>query len=156
MRQPSRRARQRGTTVGRVIWYPPLFEMMESGRINRPSTHHNSKPPPQNYKRTLPFWCMLALPLLLNIPCPAGADQGYSHQPFKWSLIRWEDQVIINQVTTAGAPSFLTSLCQLAPTSLCLNQIDFYLCPSSNPGRGPVEIDASKLPAVKRYQPSPD
>uniref|UniRef100_A0A493TP75 Uncharacterized protein n=1 Tax=Anas platyrhynchos platyrhynchos TaxID=8840 RepID=A0A493TP75_ANAPP len=58
------------------------------------------------------------------------------HQLYKWSLIRWNDQTIIKEVTTAGAPSFLTSLCQLAPISPCLNQKGFYFCPSSNPGRG--------------------
>ncbi|XP_050568043.1 endogenous retrovirus group S71 member 1 Env polyprotein-like [Cygnus atratus] len=130
--------------------------MMESGRINCPSTHHSSKPPPQNYRRTLPFWCMLALPLLLNIiPCPAGADEGYSHQPFKWTLGSWDDLKILKTNITAGAPSFNITNCELLGTvlgyggntehHLCspLRQYSWgasnakatYWCPSSNPGK---------------------
>jgi len=61
---------------------------------------------------------------------------AHPHQPFKWSLIRWKDQFVIQQTTTAGAPSFRITLCDLVSVQPCFNQWGFYFCPSSNPGKG--------------------
>ena len=63
----------------------------------------------------------------------------HPHQPFRWSLIRWEDQQTVQQVITAGAPSFRTTPCNLTTwsTTWCPNnQTGLYFCPSSNPGKG--------------------
>nr|XP_054496217.1 endogenous retrovirus group S71 member 1 Env polyprotein-like [Agelaius phoeniceus]XP_054496218.1 endogenous retrovirus group S71 member 1 Env polyprotein-like [Agelaius phoeniceus]XP_054496220.1 endogenous retrovirus group S71 member 1 Env polyprotein-like [Agelaius phoeniceus]XP_054496221.1 endogenous retrovirus group S71 member 1 Env polyprotein-like [Agelaius phoeniceus] len=76
-----------------------------------------------------------ALILFFCIVTSSGAE-GYSHQPFKWSLIRWEDQYVIQTKITSGAPSFLCTLCDLIPVNPCLNQFGYYFCPSSNPGKG--------------------
>ncbi|XP_051464797.1 uncharacterized protein LOC127380209 [Apus apus] len=84
--------------------------------INRPGFH-----PPRH---TL-------ILILLNLV----SVHGYSHQPFKWTLSRWEDHHVIQTVTSPGAPTFKTHLCELAPIKPCLNLMGHYLCPSSNPGR---------------------
>uniref|UniRef100_A0A8B9UAW9 Envelope glycoprotein n=1 Tax=Anas zonorhyncha TaxID=75864 RepID=A0A8B9UAW9_9AVES len=64
------------------------------------------------------------------------ATQHHPHQPFQWNLIRWDDTTMIQQITTAGAPSFKTDLCNITTVGpMCNNQSDFYLCPASNPGR---------------------
>lgn len=61
---------------------------------------------------------------------------AHPHQPYKWSLIRWEDQTILGTVTIAGAPSFQTTLCEIITTDgSCWNVSSYYFCPSSNPGR---------------------
>ena len=65
--------------------------------------------------------------------------EHHPHQPFRWSLIRWEDQQTVQQVITAGAPSFRTTPCNLTTwsTTWCPNnQTGLYFCPSSNPGKG--------------------
>lgn len=61
---------------------------------------------------------------------------GYPHQPFKWTLSRFEDQTIIATQITSGEPSFNSSLCQLVPRTRCWEYMGFYMCPSSNPGKG--------------------
>ena len=63
-------------------------------------------------------------------------SKGNPHQPYKWTLYRWEDQKILQQVIAAGAPSFNQSLCQIVPRNPCLHNLGFYFCPSSNPGKG--------------------
>ena len=66
-----------------------------------------------------------------------GSVQGKNlHQPYEWTLSRWEDSAIIQKKITAGSPSFTASLCTLAPISPCLDLKPFYFCPSSNPGKG--------------------
>uniref|UniRef100_A0A8C0B611 Envelope glycoprotein n=1 Tax=Buteo japonicus TaxID=224669 RepID=A0A8C0B611_9AVES len=66
-----------------------------------------------------------------------GSVQGKNlHQPYEWTLSRWEDSAIIQKKITAGSPSFTASLCTLAPISPCLDLRPFYFCPSSNPGKG--------------------
>uniref|UniRef100_A0A663EJ38 Integrase catalytic domain-containing protein n=1 Tax=Aquila chrysaetos chrysaetos TaxID=223781 RepID=A0A663EJ38_AQUCH len=44
-------------------------------------------------------------------------------------------QIIATQITP-GAPSFSASLCQLVPRDRCWEYLGFYMCPSSNPGKG--------------------
>uniref|UniRef100_A0A663EJ32 Integrase catalytic domain-containing protein n=1 Tax=Aquila chrysaetos chrysaetos TaxID=223781 RepID=A0A663EJ32_AQUCH len=61
---------------------------------------------------------------------------GRGYAPFKWSLLRFEDQQIIATQITPGAPSFSASLCQLVPRDRCWEYLGFYMCPSSNPGKG--------------------
>lgn len=61
---------------------------------------------------------------------------GSPHQPFNWTIGRWEDQTVIGINVTAGAPTFRAALCQLAPIEPCLNLKGYYLCPASNPGKG--------------------
>lgn len=74
------------------------------------------------------------------------ADTHLSHQPFKWSLIRWDDQHVINSTITPGGPSFKVYLTELTTiyggedkTNDPLNQgircEAFYMCPASNPGK---------------------
>lgn len=95
-------------------------------------TRSKGRTPPFFSGLTWFVWVMGFLIIWLDV----AKGEESPHQLYKWSLIRRDDQTIIKQVTTAGAPSFLTSLCQLAPISPCLNQKGFYFCPSSNPGRG--------------------
>uniref|UniRef100_A0A8C0IBX5 Envelope glycoprotein n=1 Tax=Bubo bubo TaxID=30461 RepID=A0A8C0IBX5_BUBBB len=67
--------------------------------------------------------------------------QALTHQPFKWSIIRWKDQKVLQSVVTAGAPSFVQPRCSFIPVFGCnrnprdpeLNVGHFYLCPSSSP-----------------------
>ncbi|XP_048145678.1 uncharacterized protein LOC125318790 [Corvus hawaiiensis] len=75
---------------------------------------------------------LLVLTLYLN---EASATESLSHQPFKWSLIRWEDQKVIQTVTTPSNPSFSCQLCDLIQVKPCLNKKGFYFCPASNPGK---------------------
>uniref|UniRef100_A0A8C3GPU4 Envelope protein n=1 Tax=Cairina moschata TaxID=8855 RepID=A0A8C3GPU4_CAIMO len=63
------------------------------------------------------------------------ATQHHPHQPFQWNLIRRDNSTTVQQITTAGAPSFKTDLCNITTVRPCNNQSDFYLCPASNPGR---------------------
>lgn len=42
-----------------------------------------------------------------------GNCKSQTHEPFKWSLIRWEDQVVISNITLMGPPSFKVNLTQL-------------------------------------------
>ena len=64
------------------------------------------------------------------------ATQHHPHQPFQWSLIRGEDTTMVQQIITAGAPSFKTDLCKITTVEPCNNRSDFYLCPASHPGKG--------------------
>ncbi|XP_058718565.1 uncharacterized protein LOC131591647 [Poecile atricapillus] len=62
-----------------------------------------------------------------------------THKPFNWSLILWEDQVIIQSQITSGAPSFqvtLDSLIKWKGTSrIPPGRKVLYMGPASNPGR---------------------
>ena len=79
---------------------------------------------------------ILVFLLLLLYPGNSQGEHGYAHQPYKWTLSRWEDQQNIQTINTPGAPSFTPALCQLVPIKPCLNLKGFYFCPSSNPGKG--------------------
>lgn len=63
---------------------------------------------------------------------PASANL---HQPFKWSLVQFHTNQVIQTVITSGPPSFTPTMCQLAPISPCLNLMGYYFCPRLNPGR---------------------
>ncbi|XP_067172212.1 uncharacterized protein [Apteryx mantelli] len=78
------------------------------------------------------LWKMIVLGLI------GGRIKGENniHQPLKWSLIRWEDQTVIQVRNVPGSPTFTATLCELVPIEPCLNHMGFYFCPSSNPGRG--------------------
>ncbi len=77
-----------------------------------------------------PIWHTMIMLLIL-------IDEGEtSHRPYKWTLSRWEDQKVVQQVTEVGSPSFTPTLCELVPIDPCLNLMSYYFCPSSNPGRG--------------------
>lgn len=54
------------------------------------------------------------------------------HQPYRWSLIRCEDQQVIQTKITPGAPSFTAYLCDLVPIRPCVNKYKIYFCPRSN------------------------
>ncbi|XP_066179394.1 MLV-related proviral Env polyprotein-like [Sylvia atricapilla] len=61
------------------------------------------------------------------------------HQPFKWSLTRWDDSQTLQTITTVGAPSFMVGLCSMTNIDHCgkvLNLTGFYMCPSLNRGKG--------------------
>jgi len=79
----------------------------------------------------LPKWV-----LILWICCPLMASANEYHQPFKWTLSRFGDQKIIATQITSGGPSFTSTLCQLVPRPRCWEYMGFYMCPSSNPGKG--------------------
>lgn len=80
----------------------------------------------------LSIWMIRLLLMTMGIT----QGKGNPHQPYKWTLSRWEDQTILQQVIDTGAPSFNQSLCQLVPRDPCLYNLGFYFCPSSNPGKG--------------------
>lgn len=82
--------------------------------------------------RPHPFWqtILVILGMLCNL-----LEGEYTHQPFKWSLIRWSDQKILQSVSVAGSPAFQVYLCDLVPTYPCLKKLGFYMCPASNPGK---------------------
>ncbi|KAM6438509.1 uncharacterized protein O9250_014964 [Rhynochetos jubatus] len=74
--------------------------------------------------------------LLLSLFLLTSVARGdHAHQPYKWTLNRWEDQAILRTAVTPGPPSFTIYLCDLVPIKPCLNEIGFYFCPSSNPGK---------------------
>lgn len=67
------------------------------------------------------------------------------HQPFNWTLSRWDDSKILKINITAGSPSFIVTNCELMGHKDCSPQNlrhfgwNFkatYWCPSSNPGLG--------------------
>ena len=61
-----------------------------------------------------------------------------SHEPFKWSLSRWDAFNPLQTVVTSGAPSFIVGLCNLINVAHCgktTNVTGFYMCPASNPGK---------------------
>nr|XP_021391733.1 uncharacterized protein LOC110473490 [Lonchura striata domestica]XP_021391734.1 uncharacterized protein LOC110473490 [Lonchura striata domestica] len=58
----------------------------------------------------------------------------YTHEPFKWTLIRWEDQKTLQTIITPEAPSFTCSLRDIVHVELTFDP-GFYFCPSSNPGK---------------------
>lgn len=95
------------------------------------NTHDRGKAGPPFQPLHVKVW---TLGLILVI---VRAVQGKEspHQPHKWSLIRWEDQKVIQQVTTSGNPSFTPTLRQPVLIAPCLNRKGFYFCPSSNPGK---------------------
>ncbi|XP_059693756.1 endogenous retrovirus group S71 member 1 Env polyprotein-like [Haemorhous mexicanus] len=77
-----------------------------------------------------PVWTKLILMcIVIRISC------AQTHEPFKWSLIRWEDQKVLETKITSEKPSFLLTLCDIIPMEPCLNQNNYYFCPSSNPGK---------------------
>lgn len=79
----------------------------------------------------------LCVILILGLVTTGKAESDYNHhQPFKWSLLRLEDHQVIATQITSGAPSFNASLCQLVPRPRCWEYLGFYMCPSSNPGKG--------------------
>uniref|UniRef100_A0A8C3PP08 Envelope polyprotein n=1 Tax=Calidris pygmaea TaxID=425635 RepID=A0A8C3PP08_9CHAR len=63
------------------------------------------------------------------------------HQPFNWTLGRWEDSIEVQYNVTAGPPEFQVKLedlvfYELDPPGRREKAIKaFYLCPSSNPGK---------------------
>ncbi|XP_037695532.1 uncharacterized protein LOC119536938 [Choloepus didactylus] len=81
--------------------------------------------------------------LLMVMLTLASSTQANPHQPWKWILARWEDSKIILCNTTAGAPSFVFNAIDLFPPPNpkprgypgSLNIQDYYMCPSSNPGK---------------------
>lgn len=74
------------------------------------------------------------LGILIILITPLSVN-GNPHEPFKWVLYRWEDQKALKAVITPGAPSFTAYLCERIQTNPCLNELGFYFCPSSNPGK---------------------
>ncbi|XP_062423331.1 uncharacterized protein LOC134135664 [Rhea pennata] len=117
------------TPVGRLGHYPAKGT---GNDIPCWTNKGHSLPPDGIYPLTLQT---LVLHILLLVRS-AGANGPSSHQPFQWSLIRWEDQKVLRTSVTPGAPSFTCYLCDIVPTQPCLNLYGFYLCPSSNPGKG--------------------
>ena len=86
------------------------------------------------HKEGLRCLCVI---LILELVTIGQAEMDYRHhQPFKWTLVRWEDQRVIKENVTAGAPSFSVTLCSMAPIQPCQNTTPYYLCPASNPGKG--------------------
>lgn len=74
----------------------------------------------------------------LDILITPVTSENHPHEPFKWSLIRWNDNEVIQSKTMTGPPSFAVGLCNLTDIEHCgkvLNQTAFYMCPSSNPGK---------------------
>uniref|UniRef100_A0A8B9GK89 Envelope glycoprotein n=1 Tax=Amazona collaria TaxID=241587 RepID=A0A8B9GK89_9PSIT len=81
-------------------------------------------------------WQSLCVILILEIVTTGQVNPSHPpHQPFKWSLLQFEDHQVIATQTTPGAPSFNASLCQLVPRDRCWEYLGFYMCPSSNPGK---------------------
>uniref|UniRef100_A0A663EKC9 Integrase catalytic domain-containing protein n=1 Tax=Aquila chrysaetos chrysaetos TaxID=223781 RepID=A0A663EKC9_AQUCH len=80
--------------------------------------------------------CLCVILILELVTVRQVGSEHDPHQPFKWSLLRFEDQQIIATQITPGAPSFSASLCQLVPRDRCWEYLGFYMCPSSNPGKG--------------------
>lgn len=66
---------------------------------------------------------------------------GNPHQPYNWTFSRWKGPALLKSNITAGAPSFLISLCELVPIEPCLNQKGYYLCPNSNSGKSTANGD---------------
>lgn len=86
------------------------------------------------HKEGLRHLCVI---LILELVTIGQAELDYRHhQPFKWTLARWEDQHVIKENVTAGAPSFAVALCSMISILPCLNKMPYYLCPASNPGKG--------------------
>uniref|UniRef100_A0A8D0FN78 Envelope glycoprotein n=1 Tax=Strix occidentalis caurina TaxID=311401 RepID=A0A8D0FN78_STROC len=75
----------------------------------------------------------LCIILLLELVMPSGGS--YKHQPWEWTLVRWEDQKILQKIVTSGPPSFQVTLCNLAPVNPCSHDASYYMCPNSIPGR---------------------
>lgn len=82
--------------------------------------------------------------------CVENRD-SHLHEPFKWSLIRWDDQVTIRNITVSGAPSFTAYLTEVItiwggkdnprdPLNPGKRYKAFYMCPAANPGKGYCNI----------------
>lgn len=86
-----------------------------------------------SYKR---YHLALCLILILCHCCVSG-----SHEPFKWTLSRWETHDTLYElqsVTSSQAPSFIAGICNMTRAPSCgqlLNITSFYMCPASNPGK---------------------
>uniref|UniRef100_A0A8B9F307 Envelope protein n=1 Tax=Amazona collaria TaxID=241587 RepID=A0A8B9F307_9PSIT len=87
----------------------------------------------QNSLRGMGLRCLCVILILELVTTGQVNSSHLPHQPFKWSLLRFEDRQVIATQTTPGAPSFNASLCQLVPRDRCWEYLGFYMCPSSNP-----------------------
>ncbi|XP_062480522.1 MLV-related proviral Env polyprotein-like [Pezoporus occidentalis] len=82
-------------------------------------------------------WRHLCVLFALQLVATTQAvPEPHPHQPFKWTLLRFERQQVIATQITPGAPSFNATLCQLVPRPRCWEYLGFYMCPSSNPRKG--------------------
>ncbi|XP_058709966.1 endogenous retrovirus group S71 member 1 Env polyprotein-like [Poecile atricapillus] len=97
------------------------------------------------------YWNGKAMGLLLswilfwNLLGVYGNDR-VTHEPFEWSLIREEEQKVIQSVISSGAPTFecrLFELLSIDQPSQFLELVakgpprrPIYICPASNPGKG--------------------
>lgn len=83
-------------------------------------------------------WHTTPTALFLFALCLKGVSAEISHQPFKWSLIRWEDQHVVKTITTPGSPSFQVTLPELVTfwEYPGMKYAPFYMCPASNSGKG--------------------
>ncbi|XP_039946921.1 MLV-related proviral Env polyprotein-like [Hirundo rustica] len=73
--------------------------------------------------------------MLSLLVCCTTAEHDNPHQPFKWSLIRWEDHKVLSSMITPGNPSFQCELKDLFPVWPPVFLGAFYFCPASNPGK---------------------
>ena len=125
-----------GKTPGSHSQDQCLLEREYDSQIRRALKTLEERKPPFKHRKDPPvilfLYGIVCIVGWVLVPIQAGSSP---HQPFKWSLIRWEDQQVIQIKETAGPPSFTPTLCELVPIKPCLNLLGFYLCPSSNPGK---------------------
>ncbi|XP_032913459.1 MLV-related proviral Env polyprotein-like [Catharus ustulatus] len=79
---------------------------------------------------------ILIMHLIIVMKLIKGVES--SHEPFKWSLIKWEDSRVVRTVITAGSPSFQVSLTELVTFRYRMTANKYkavYMCPAFNPGK---------------------
>ena len=114
-----------------------MNESKDLGSRRYPKTGNNS---PEQLKThycsgKTAYLKLAQLIIILSLINEGWGTEVQTHEPFKWSLIRWEDQKVISTDVTPGAPILKSQVCDLVPTQPCLNRKAIYACPASNPGK---------------------
>nr|XP_021409980.1 uncharacterized protein LOC110483998 [Lonchura striata domestica] len=87
------------------------------------------------------YYSALKILTFVMICFPLQSVATETHEPFKWTLSRWENHDThynLQTVITPGAPSFKAGVCNMTKNPSCgwlLNLTSFYMCPASNLGR---------------------